>query len=202
MRAALAALAAALALATAAPAAVGEPAVWPIRPSKPRPAPTKGKPAAKKPAKARCSATGLSVRSVVPLKAPAAVRKMHQAILSAAGDCDFARLEKLGLAGRPKFDFTFGDEKRPAAYWRQREARGEPFLKRLIQVMKLDYGRDGKVFVWPAAAARSASEADWDRLRPIFGDKEVIIWRDYGGYTEVRLAIHEDGDWLYCVDGD
>jgi hypothetical protein len=188
-----------------APAMAGDPAGWPIRPSRPAAgAPAKGKPKAKpKPkAKARCSAAGVAVRPIVPLKAPPKVRAMHQQILLAAADCDFDRLARLALAGRPKFDFTFGDEKRPAPYWRRLESRGEPFLRRLIQVMKLDYAKDGKVYVWPAAAARSATEADWEALVPLFGQREMVIFRDYGGYTEVRLGIAEDGDWIFCVDGD
>ena len=205
MRRGLIGLGVVAALASAGPAEAGDPAGWPIKPSKPaagKATPKKPVPRRAAPPKARCSASGISVRPIVPLNAPAKVRGMHQAILLAAADCDFAKLERLALAGRPKFDFTFGNEKRPGAFWRQREAKGEPFLRRLIQVMKLDYGRDGKVFVWPAAAARSASEEDWEKLVPVFGEREMIIWRDYGGYTEVRLAIHEDGDWLYCVDGD
>lgn len=198
-----------VALACATPAVAKDPAGWPIKPSKQasaRPgsanrAPAR-RPPAKKPPKATCSATGVSVRSIVPLKAPPKVRAMHQAIMLAAADCDFARLERLALAGRPKFDFTFGNEKRPAAYWRQREAKGAAFLRRMLQVMKLDYGQDGKVYVWPAAAARSATAEDWEQLVPLFGEREMIVFRDYGGYTGVRLAIHEDGDWLFCVDGD
>lgn len=180
MRRRLAGLVATLAFATAAPALAGGPG-------------------AKKP---RCSAAGVPVKALVPLKAPPKVRLMHEQILAAAADCDFARLERLALAGRPKFDFTFGTARRPGAYWRGLEAKGDPFLRRLIQIMKLDYARDGKVYVWPGAFARSATEADWEKLIPIFGEREMIVFRDYGGYTGVRLAIHEDGDWLYCIEGD
>ncbi len=208
MRHALIGLVAVLALASAAPAEAGNPPGWPIRPSQPAAKPAKkpakkparpAKPAAKK---VRCSATGIPVWPIVPLKAPPKVRAMHQSILSAAADCDYARLERLAVAGRPKFDFTFGDAKRPGAFWRGLEAKGDPFLRRMIQIMKLDYRRDGKVYVWPAAFARSATDEDWEKLIPLFGEKEMVVFRDYGGYTGIRLAIHEDGDWLYCIEGD
>lgn len=206
MRRALIGLVALLALASGSPAEAGDPPGWPIKPSKAgakagaKPAARPGaKPVAKK---VRCSATGIPVRPIVPLKAPPKVRQMHQAILNAAADCDYAGLERLALAGRPKFDFTFGDAKRPGAYWRGLEAKGQPFLRRMIQIMKLDYGRDGQVYVWPAAYARSATEEDWEKLIPLFGEKDMVVFRDYGGYTDVRLAIHEDGDWLFCIDGD
>lgn len=176
-------------------------ASWPIRPTvkhaKPQP---KLKPPAK--VKPKCSATGINVHPIVPLKAPPKVRAMHVKILEAAASCDYLALERLALAGRQKFDFTFGDSKKPAAYWQGLEKKGDPFLKRLIRIMKTDFGRDGKVYVWPAAAARSANEEDWELLIPLFGEREMKIFRDYGGYTDIRLAIVDDGDWIYCIDGD
>ena len=55
---------------------------------------------------------------------------------------------------------------------------------------------------WPAAAPHGASEEDWEDLIPIFGKNQMIPCGDYGGYTDVRLAIVDDGDWIFCVDGD
>ena len=108
----------ALALA-AAPAAA---ATWPIKPSASSAArppakqpPTKQPAAKRKPV--RCSATGVNVHPIVPLKAPAKVRAMHGKILEAAASCDYAALERLALAGRPKFDFSFGDDRKPGKYW-------------------------------------------------------------------------------------
>ena len=153
-------------------------------------------------AKRKCSSLGMSARSLTPLKAPAKVRLMHHQILEAAATCDFKRLQRLALQGRKQFDFTFGDEKWPGPYWERAEAKGGTFLRRMMQVMRLDFAKDGRTYVWPAAAARSASEEDWEGLIPMFGERQMVVFRDYGGYTDARVGITEDGDWIFAVDGD
>lgn len=127
---------------------------------------------------------------------------MHQAIVRATRDCDFDQLERLAVAGRPRFDFSFTGDKRPASLWRQREGRGEKFAARLIRLLRMTPKREGQTYVWPAAFARNADDRDWEALVPTFGQNQVKIFRDYGGYTDLRLGITSDGDWIFCVDGD
>jgi hypothetical protein len=152
--------------------------------------------------KPACSGAGLGVTTAVALQAPKAVAHTHVAILRAARDCDYERLERLGREGRPGFAFSFGSERRAAAFWRGQEAAGRRFMERLIRILRLDFGRDGGTYVWPAAFARSATDEDWDALLPIFGRRHVVTWRDYEGYTGLRVGIAADGDWLYAIEGD
>ncbi|MEB3222383.1 MAG: hypothetical protein VKS61_09930 [Candidatus Sericytochromatia bacterium] len=157
---------------------------------------------APKPATATCSGAKLGVTAVVALKAPKPVQRMHRAIMAAARDCDFERLERLGREGRPGFSFTFGGDRSAAALWRGQERAGGRFAERLIRLLRLDFGRSGSTWVWPAAFSQTATEADWEALLPIFGRAQVVTWRDYEGYTGLRVGIAADGDWLYAIEGD
>ncbi|MEB3329209.1 MAG: hypothetical protein VKQ33_08270 [Candidatus Sericytochromatia bacterium] len=152
--------------------------------------------------KSPCSGAGLGVTPAVRLRAPLAVARTHGAILAAARDCDYDRLERLGREGRPGFTFTFGTERSAAAFWRREEAAGHRFLGRLIRILRLDFGRDGQTYIWPAVFARSATAEDWNALLPIFGRRQIVTWRDHEGYTGLRVGIAADGDWLYAIEGD
>lgn len=150
----------------------------------------------------RCSGTGVAVRTVAQLRAPEPVRRMHRAILTAAHTCDYEGLARLGRQGRPGFSFSFGKETDAARFWRQREESGDGVMARLIQVLKLDFRKDGGTYVWPAAFARDATDEDWAALEPVFGRTAVRLQRSHTGYTAMRVGIAADGDLLYCVEGD
>lgn len=154
-------------------------------------------------AKKKCSAVGMNIHPLIPLKLPPKVKAMRQQILEAAVTCDIPRLEKLGLAGRQRFNFTFGKEKRPSQVWKRREAAGHQILAKIVKILRLPHGKDGKgLYVWPAAQAPDAPEESWEDLIPMYGEREVKLFQNYSGYTGLRMAIATDGDWLYCIDGD
>lgn len=130
------------------------------------------------------------------------VQKMRLAIIDACVRCNYKQLEKLGLPGRKHFDFTFGKEKSPAKFWVQQEAGGHRTLAKMVATLHLPFKHDGHVYVWPSAYGNDPQDKDWAALHELYGDHDITLFQNYGGFNGMRLAIADDGDWLYAIEGD
>jgi hypothetical protein len=120
-------------------------------------------------------------------------------VVAAAVRCDYARLA--ALAGRP-FTFSYGAQRDPAAFWRAREAAGEPVLRRLVAILSQPSTQLGKLLVWPSAYRDTPRAADWKALERIYPKAQVEAWRRGGVYYGYRAGITPRGDWLFFVAGD
>ena len=149
-----------------------------------------------------CSACHMVVYRRPQQGLPPAVQKMRLAILDACIHCKPFTLEKLGLPGRRHFDFSFGGDKRPGPYWAMREKTGHRPLAKMGTTLHLPYAHNGHVFIWPSAYGKDPQDKDWDALRDLYAERDVILFQKYGGFTGMRLAIADDGDWLYGIEGD
>jgi hypothetical protein len=145
----------------------------------------------------RCSAATLRPTPQAGLPAP--VAGMRTAIQRAAVRCDYARLA--ALAGRT-FTYSFGGGRDPSAFWRGREAAGEPVLRRLVQLLSLPPTRSGAIYAWPRAYRSRPSAADWKALERVYPKTQVASWRRAHQYLGLRAGISARGDWLFFVAGD
>jgi hypothetical protein len=149
-----------------------------------------------------CSACRMVVYKRPQHGLPPAVQKMRLAIIDAAIHCKPMQLEKLALPGRRHFDFSFNGEKKPGAFWAQREKTGHRTLGKFVTTLHLPYAHDGHVFIWPSAYGKNPQDKDWDALREIYAERDCVLFQSYGGFTGMRLAIADDGDWIYGIEGD
>jgi hypothetical protein len=175
-----------------------------------------------------CSAEGETIPPLAdgpPL--PRAVREMRMSIIEAALGCDYKALQKLGLRGSRLFTFSYGARRNdlPAAHWRsvenaQRPKKYRDVLRTLVRLLGGAYttqqqratprGSKMTAYIWPAIAGKARpTEADWDALQAAgaHSPREIARMKNsyekYGiTYLDYRLAILENGDWVYYVAGD
>lgn len=144
---------------------------------------------------------------------PRPVRETQNAILSAASDRDWDRLERL----IPDRDFTYsigdsiGGGAEAISFWRGLERAGDPVLATLVTLLE---GHSARTFVgaggvdyvyqWPAASAKPRREwtaKDVAQIRRIATGEELRQYRRHG-YLGYRVGITADGTWLFYVAGD
>lgn len=138
---------------------------------------------------------------------PPALAEVLASIDEAAANCDWVALTT--LAGE-SFLFGLGGEN-PASAWPMAQAQGlEPALElRLLlrtPVARID-GRDGPLFIWPAAATKSCEELtaeDRASLLTLGIDDEELAGHcdDFSSYVGIRTGFSETGEWQYLVSGD
>jgi hypothetical protein len=157
---------------------------------------------------------------------PGPVRTMRARIIEAALKCDYKALERLALEGSKVFTFSYGATRkdRPAKHWRSVEgASPKKFrdpLRRLVRLLGGAYttreqratprAPEMTAYIWPAMSAKvRPTEADWEALQATgaFMPWEIArmkkTYKKYGiTYLDYRLAILENGDWVYFVAGD
>jgi hypothetical protein len=140
---------------------------------------------------------------------PALVVEKRDALIVAAEDRDWQVLREL-IPDRG-FDFSFGVSDDPIAYWKDREAEGEPVLDILTTLLEGPWARNeptnrGEIlYVWPAPSVKPADE--WNRkdiaiLRRTSSAREIELYRDLGHYIGWRVGIWEDGTWSSFIAGD
>jgi len=120
-----------------------------------------------------CSASDAGTELEQPNDMPDAVYEAALSVARAATACDYDELAR--LAG-PDFQFSFGGVvggEAAVEEWRAAEARGEPVLRTLHDLLVGRYVFDGERFVWP-----STDTVDW------------------------RTGIGTAGDWQFFVAGD
>lgn len=126
---------------------------------------------AKQPVK--CSAAGYFTELPYEPVLPEEVTKTQLAVARAAVNCDYDALAR--LAARD-FQYSFGaapGREGAARFWREAEARGEPVLKNLVDLLLGPLTEAGGVYTWPAPDA-----------------------------IQLRTGIDTSGNWLFYVAGD
>jgi len=155
-----------------------------------------------------CSAAELDPHAPEQAGLPPAVAEMRRAIVRAAVACDYDRLESLALQGGAAFTYSFGDDARPAEYWRENEAAGEDPIAMLVRTLALPWARETLdiepfvYYVWPSAYLIESSDEDWAALGALYSPEEIDLFRDYGSFIGWRVGITETGDWRFFVAGD
>jgi hypothetical protein len=158
---------------------------------------------------------------------PRAVREMRTSIIEAALTCDYEALENLALSKSRLFTFSYGAGRNdlPAEHWRTVENAKQPkryrdVLRTLVRLLGGAYasqqqratprGPKRTAYIWPAIAAKARpTKADWNALQAAgaHSPREIArmkkSYKEYGiTYLDYRLAILENGDWVYFVAGD
>jgi hypothetical protein len=144
---------------------------------------------------------------------PPAVDVMRKQIIAAASACDYQELNRLALAGKPEFSYSFGVEQSPADFWRDREREARrldqptsEYLRYLVEVLYLPYcieeTSDRTYYVWPRVHCSERQPADWDDLQGLYADEVIEQMRAGDIYYGHRVGILADGDWAYFIAGD
>jgi hypothetical protein len=138
-----------------------------------------------------CSAARLPALAPQP-GLPAPVAKTRKAIAEAARRCDYAGLERLGLAGRREFNYDWEHHGRPAVFWRRMEAEGKPILATMVALLTLPALPPGswpmRGYVWVDVTTHPKA------TRAAFLKFKVEPY--------YHLTIMPDGDWVELVIGD
>lgn len=162
------------------------------------------------PRTASCSADGLSATPAVQPNLPPEVATTRRNIVDAATRCDYGRLAQLASSGRRPFTATFGGADDLSAQWQRAERAGERPLHALVTLLDAPYARRAHgadpQFVWPSAFAAER----WDNvtpeareaLRPLYDDEDFAAFEKFGSYVGYRIAVAEDGEWVFFVAGD
>lgn len=135
---------------------------------------------------------------------PMAVFETKNAIVAAAYEADWERLEE--LIPEQGFTFTFGAEQDPVSFWQGFEGEGRTVLGILATLLELPQHavvRDG--YVWPEAAGEDPAEwddADFRELRTIYSARQIEQFQESGAYFGWRVGINRDGTWMFFVQGD
>lgn len=195
----------------------GDPPLPPARPSaSPAPTPTPTPTTVGENPFLECSATPLAGSHDHETAAglPQDVADTRMAIIEAAIECDYRRLQELALEGRDGFGYSFGVDGPPATFWREREreareqrAAASEYMRFLVQTLELPYceeeGPDGETyFVWPRVHCRARTDADWEDIRGLYPDEMIEQMRTGDVFYGFRVGILADGDWVYFIAGD
>lgn len=180
------------------------PAAGPPRPADST-APGPSPPAAGEPrpeeAPAGCSAATVAGPLPAQPELPPAVAATREAIFAAATACDFAALDALAPS---ELRYTFGDHGDAVAAWREAEARGEPVLRWMAEVLRATPANEHGLWVWPAFFTRTVakwSAADRREAERMLGEDFASLTGS-GAYLGYRVGLAEDGTWMYFVAGD
>lgn len=141
---------------------------------------------------------------------PEAVAEKRAAIWDAVVECDWDQLQR--LLG-PGFSFTFGggDDSidAPIHHWQYLEAQGEQPMLFLAELLNRPFGTiesEGVTYyVWPSVHTKewdAATQAEIERLRPLYGDEDFSDFEAFGAYFGYRVGITDNGDWVYFIAGD
>jgi len=122
----------------------------------------------------QCSTFG---RDVEMASSDEPVERTRGWILSALAECDYATLSYAAYSSAQPLQTSLGGSG-VELLW-EAEARGEPLMTTLFDLLLAEPGATEGYYLWPAEAADS--------------DSEYIDW---------RVTIDEDGNWLYFLAGD
>lgn len=150
---------------------------------------------------AECSASGLAADVPARSALPAAVAEVRSQIVRAAVECDYDRLQELGLA-QDGFTYSYGGETSAADHWAGAEERGEEVMRILVETLRQDGHLYQGNWVWPTAYADRPTDADWQALSGLYPADRITSWREQGQYLGYRVGITPAGDWLFYVAGD
>ena len=140
---------------------------------------------------------------IPPERLPAPVTATRHAIQAAANHRSWAAFE--GLIDPNRFEFTFGGERDPVAFWKQLESEGTPVRQILATLLSYPGTEYEGLYMWPSAAVKQPkdwTEEDLEPLRLIYTEKELEQMRSFDSYYGWRVGIEPDGDWIFFVAGD
>ncbi|HVL80007.1 MAG TPA: hypothetical protein VM840_00265 [Actinomycetota bacterium] len=149
---------------------------------------------------------------------PAAVRITRQAIAEAAVSCDYEKLVELA-ATDGRFTYSLDEPSRtdrrgwdPTAWWRAQEDGGIEVLAVMVRLLDMrpvlgqqvqGEQRVERLYVWPRAFDPGDTvDTDWEDVRKIHSDEQAQAWRQQGVYHGWRLAIDDEGHWIFFVTGE
>ena len=143
----------------------------------------------------------------VPVQAglPEAVAEKREAIARAAQNRSF---EELASLASPIIRYTFGvnteggfeDDLRQS----EENYHTSPF-DLIPKLLSLPYAHENDLYVWPGLFLKTAdewTEEDIEHMRTLISDEEIEGYRQFGAYIGYRIAINENGEWVYYLAGD
>lgn len=140
-----------------------------------------------------CSVRHSDDRVELSTHLPLAVRSSIKDIVRAAWNCDFRKLERLGLRGRPGFFGAIGFTTGLSQVWRNLDSCDGHALF-LAGIFDRDFeivdGQEHEVF------------PDADGSHPVGIPGDIYVWaaeRLSGRHSGFEIGIHSDGDWLYLA---
>ncbi|MGI9624576.1 MAG: hypothetical protein ACR2PK_17220, partial [Acidimicrobiales bacterium] len=154
-----------------------------------------------------CSATGLEAPEPDP-SLPEPVEATRVAIARAALNCDYDGLTALT---NDEFVYSFGEPPGgdAGAFWSSAEAAGDEPLRFMVELVKLpvtvDASGSPEFYVWPEAftiAWEDLTDEQQDDVRILYDDEAMDLFEQFGSYIGYRLAIDENGDWVFFIAGD
>ncbi|MCP3057632.1 hypothetical protein LXT21_02450 [Myxococcus sp. K38C18041901] len=153
-----------------------------------------------------CSAAKLkaSTKAAPKPPLPPAVESMRTRIIAAARACDYTELGRLVDEKGKSVRFSFGPDEDAVTFWKQQEAKGEPTLARIVQVLELPYAQEGDLYYWPSVHITGLkTEKDVKMLAGVYPKATLESMRkEMGSYLGLRVGIDKDGDWQLAVAGD
>jgi hypothetical protein len=141
---------------------------------------------------------------------PEAVAEKRAAIWDAVVECDWDQLQRL-LGPGLSYTFGGGDDSidAPIHHWQYLEAQGEQPMLFLAELLNRPFGTiEGEgvtYYVWPSVHTKewdAATQAEIERLRPLYGDEDFSDFEAFGAYFGYRVGITDNGDWVYFIAGD
>lgn len=143
---------------------------------------------------------------------PAPVREMRERILAAARTGRLDTVAAVMRASKSMPVFSFGGNGDPAELWRSLypDSEGVEILGILIDILEApfvhaDRGTPEEMFVWPYFYAMPLDGLTPEQLVELFQLVTGADWREmqeFGGYIFYRVGISPDGTWHFFVAGD
>lgn len=143
---------------------------------------------------------------------PQPVARMRERILAAAKSGELKKLVTAMQTNETMPIFSLGDDKDPAAFWRQTypDSGGLEVLAILIGILEAPYvhvekGTPQEMYLWPYFARmplKSLSPEQKVELFRIVTGADYKDMLDFGAYSFYRLGIGPDGTWHFFVSGD
>jgi hypothetical protein len=143
---------------------------------------------------------------------PQPVARMRERILAAAKSGELKKLVTAMQANETMPIFSLGEDKDPAAFWRNTypDSDGVEVLAILLGILEAPYvhvekGTPQEMYLWPYFARMPIKsltpEQKVELFRIVTGAdyKEML---DFGAYSFYRLGIGPDGTWHFFVSGD
>ena len=143
---------------------------------------------------------------------PQPVARMRERILAAAKSGELKKLVTAMQTNETMPIFSLGEDKDPAAFWRNTypDSEGVEVLAILLGVLEAPYvhvekGTPQEMYLWPYFARMPIKsltpEQKVELFRIVTGAdyKEML---DFGAYSFYRLGIGPDGTWHFFVSGD
>lgn len=157
-----------------------------------------------------CSARDLPAEPEAQPDLPEAVQETRRQIYLAAVRCDLDRLAQ--LVPQEGFTYSFGGGDDPAGFWRQAELRGgeDPPMRYLAGLLQRPYGtqevQGTTRYSWPSAFTydrwADVPQRDREALTPLYDEKDLEGFAQFGAYVGYRVVIAADGTWRAFVAGD